>query len=137
VNTENAESNGQLTPRQQALIASLLCHGELKKAAQAVNVPYRSAKRWAQLPHFKAALTQARDEGLAGAHRLLSDCAVKAADVLRSLLHSESERTRLRAAVEVLKRLEAAGLAEVQQKLQDLEDAVQGKPPAPRPWQAD
>jgi hypothetical protein len=129
-------TNGQtpeLSAKQNRLLLAMLACGEVKIAAQAASVSYPTAKRWAREEHFRAALRAAQQECLAAAQRLLSDSALRAATVLRDLLGSESERTRLRASVEVLRRLENVGLEELSQKLEALEAREKGEPPL-RPW---
>lgn len=92
-----------LSPTQtQAL--HLLASGKTNgQAAKAVGVRPETIGRWRKLPQFDDALKAAADPGLNDADSNLVFLKWKAYDTLSSLLESDDETVRLRAASEIYK----------------------------------
>jgi hypothetical protein len=51
------DSQGELSPKQHALLAAILAGKSIKDAATSVRISERTAYRWAALPAFKSALS--------------------------------------------------------------------------------
>jgi hypothetical protein len=119
--TEPDSPTPELTARQEKAVLALLAAGSAPAAAQVVGVSARTVQRWLRQEHFARAVKEAKREMMEAGRRRLCGSVLEAAATMCRLLHSEDERTRLRAAVEIWKRLDADGLAEVEKRLDELE----------------
>lgn len=132
--TENVrtEKKAKLTPKQSEVVSALLKGGTIGNAAKLVHVSERQIYRWMEKPFFKQALTEAGDEAIASAVRALSDAAISAVLVLRTIMHKEKpyreDNVRVRAANSVLTHaLHWQELAEIERRLAELERALDAK----------
>lgn len=89
----------ELTTKQRAAIAALLCARDAKSAAIACGVAYRTLCRWMELPAFRAALRDAEGEIMGASLRRLTHATAAALDVLEDgMSASTPPALRLRAA---------------------------------------
>lgn len=105
-------------------LAGLVATGKtLKDAAASLDIPLRTATRYASLPEFKKAVAEIRTEITSGIVGKLSSAASKAVDMLLSLLDPENEpKTRLDACKLILSNLgPLSELAELRGRLDALE----------------
>jgi hypothetical protein len=72
------------------------------EAAEAADVGVRTVRRWLTKSAFRRVLNRYRDELVSQAAGRLASHLTRAADTLVSLLSSENETVRLRAATELL-----------------------------------
>lgn len=119
-----------LTTRQRRAITALLSESDAKAAAKAAHVGYRTLCRWlAELPDFRAALTQAEGATIDAAGRRLLNGQDQALDVLTELMTRATKESdkRLAAAAWLDFALRWRELRNVEQRLAELEAAVYGK----------
>lgn len=91
-----------LSARQKLGINALLNNPVIAKASKACGIPTRSLTRWLAIPEFQEALEMERQRLNAEAFDNLKFTLSEAVGVLRELLRSESEATRLRAAQAII-----------------------------------
>ena len=94
----NGNSQGKLTPRQRRAIAALLSERDIKAAAEAAKVGYRTLLRWLDDPDFRAALVQAERDLVDGTTRRLVAGQDKALDVLDNVMDGLKDTDRRQAA---------------------------------------
>lgn len=127
----NGNPGSELSPRQRRAIAALLSEPDVKAAAKAANIGYRTINRWlAELPEFRAALTQAEGATIDAAGRRLLAGQDSALNVLAEIMDNHDNRPgdRMRAAAAWLDfALRWRELRNVEERLADLEAAVYGK----------
>lgn len=91
-------------PRQKRAIAALLAEPNVKAAAASAGVGYRTILRWLEDPIFRAALTQAEDQAIDSAVRLLAGAGADAVATMTAIMADvvNAPGVRLRAAGMVL-----------------------------------
>lgn len=119
--------NGSLTPTQARAVAALLTERDVSAAALAAHVGRRTLDRWLTLPTFRAALTQAQDDALAGVVRRLTALSDQAADALADALDKDQPMVNRLAAARLLfatlpNLLEVHDLAERIAALENVDD---------------
>lgn len=127
-NNGNPEKS-TLTPTQRRAIVCLLTERDVKAAAQAAGVGYRTLMRWLELPAFRAALLAAEGEAIDQVTRRLVQLAEPAVSVLTWAMADKgnSPAVRLRAAQAVLDGLlKLRELRNTEERLAALEDKVFG-----------
>jgi hypothetical protein len=128
----NGNPGSELTTRQRRGIAALLTEPDVKAAAQAAGVGYRTLMRWlAELPEFRAALTQAEGETIDAAGRRLLAGQDSALNVLAEIMDNHDNRPgdrRQAAAAWLDFALRWRELRNVEQRLTELESAVYAQP---------
>jgi hypothetical protein len=126
-----------LSPAQQALLAYLLANPgkSLKQAAEALGIAYRTARRWAALPAFKAAQVAASEqlvEDVFARWRRLGDLA---AETLERNLDAARASDQIKAAMAILferrKRIEEE---EWEQRIKALEGDKGNEQPEEEEW---
>jgi transposase-like protein len=111
-----------LTARQAGAVALLLAGRTYPAVARSVGVGRTTLYRWRQLPAFRQALLAGQRGMFASAVARLSGLTDGAIDQLSRLLRSEDERVVLAACVAVLKGAEGHVLADLEQRLAELEE---------------
>lgn len=121
-------TNGELTARQQRMIAALLSEATQDAALKSAGVGFTTLKRWRAEPAFVDALSAARRELFAdGYARLLGEQARNLEELARLRDDGESESTRLRAAIaleqSLVKRHELLTLGDLERRIAQLEQS--------------
>ncbi len=118
-----AKSGSELTPRQRRALEALLVCPDVKAAAQAAGVGYRTLRGWLKQPAFQQALQEAEQDALAALQRRLVALGLQAGAVLEEAMQPlEKTPYRLRAADLVLGNLlRLRELLGLEQRLSDLE----------------
>ena len=121
-------TNGELTARQQRMIAALLSEATQDAALKSAGVGFTTLKRWRAEPAFVDALSAARRELFAdGYARLLGEQARNLEELARLRDDGESESTRLRAAIaleqSLVKRHELLTLGDLERRIAHLEQS--------------
>jgi hypothetical protein len=122
--------NGQvrdLTAVQHRAISVLLATGSTAKAAEAAGRSERTLRRWRELPEFMEALRDAGRRNADEARSHLLAAQLEAVQALRQALRTGSPAVKVRAARALLELgLKVAG-DDVDERLQRLEEAWQGR----------
>ena len=121
-------TNGELTARQQRMIAALLSEATQDAALKSAGVGFTTLKRWRAEPAFVDALSAARRELFAdGYARLLGEQARNLDELARLRDDGENENTRLRAAIaleqSLVKRHELLTLGDLERRIAQLEQS--------------
>lgn len=121
-------TNGELTARQQRMIAALLSEPTQDAALKAAGVGFTTLARWRREPSFVDALDTARRELFAdGYARLQSEQSRNLDELARLRDDGDNENTRLRAAIaleqSLVKRYELLNLADLERRIAQLEAA--------------
>ena len=113
--------------RNSEIVAALLASGKsVVDAASQAKVGERTIHRWLDDPAFRAHVADLRGSIIATALGRLADGMSEAAEVLRELLHSESETIKLRAAAEILKAgSDLRRTVEQDQEIEELKGAIE------------
>jgi len=119
-------TNGELTARQQRMIAALLSEATQDAALKSAGVGFTTLKRWRAEPAFVDALSAARRELFAdGYARLLGEQSRNLDELARLRDDGENENTRLRAAIaleqSLVKRHELLTLGDLERRIAALE----------------
>jgi len=125
----------RLSPREQRLVMALLRGDTMTMAAARAGVSIPTAKRWRKRPAVQQALEAAQEESLRELSRLLAACDRDAVATLGQLMRDEATppATRRASANQLIqRRLQVAVLADLERRLQVLEDST-GEPDAD-PW---
>lgn len=93
-----AETTKRLTVRQKKTIAAILSAASYEDAISAAGVCRVTFYSYLKMPHFKAELDRRLNELTDAALGRIKTAAGEAVEILRTLLKSESENVRLRAA---------------------------------------
>lgn len=119
---------GRARDIDELLIAALAIGSTIAEAAAGVSP--RTMHRRLQNPDFKARVAALQREITASATGTLADSMVTAARMLRQLLNSPSESVQLRAAVAILELgYRAVVLANIEERIRQLEGKLNGRPP--------
>ena len=114
-----------LTPKQRRAIASILTTRNYEEAMTAARVSRQTFYNWLKQPHFKAELDRQLNDFTAAALDRLKSAAGDAVDTLRTLLNSESENVKLRAAQSIVDYvIKARELGDISARLDELERVV-------------
>ncbi len=121
-------TNGELTARQQRMIAALLSEATQDAALKSAGVGFTTLKRWRAEPAFVDALSAARRELFAdGYARLLGEQSRNLDELARLRDDGENENTRLRAAIaleqSLVKRHELLTLGDLERRIAQLEQS--------------
>ena len=121
-------TNGELTARQQRMIAALLSEATQDAALKSAGVGFTALKRWRAEPAFVDALSAARRELFAdGYARLLGEQSRNLDELARLRDDGENENTRLRAAIaleqSLVKRHELLTLGDLERRIAQLEQS--------------
>lgn len=121
-------TNGELTARQQRMIAALLSEATQDAALKSAGVGFTTLKRWRAEPAFVDALSAARRELFAdGYARLLGEQSRNLDELARLRDDGENENTRLRAAIaleqSLVKRHELLTLGDLERRIAHLEQS--------------
>lgn len=117
-----------LTFRQRAILPLLVSGETIEEACRVASVNRTTFYRWMRQPHFKDALTSARDEAFVGAMARLKSTLTQAADTLVSLLQSNDENIKLRTADRVVTHaLRISEIEDLQKRLEELERRLGGR----------
>ena len=117
--------NGKLTPKQEHAISTLLVERNVKAAATAAGVGYRTLRGWLDLPHFARALRDAQAQVVGDALRKLADVMGRSVDVLSNLIADDDPATKLAAIRIVMSAWPALKQAEdFERRLSALEQAT-------------
>lgn len=101
-----AKSGQVLTARQQRAIDALLTSKDVKAAAAAAGVGYKTLRRWLELPPFRAALREAVTALTDQTIRRLADLASTAVETLSTAMTSaDKDSVKVSAANAVLTHL--------------------------------
>lgn len=92
-----------LSPKQTSGLQMMLSGASNGAIAKALSIRPETASRWRSLPQFKDALAAAKDPDLTAEGPNIAFIKWRSYDVLISLLESDREDIRLRAASEVFK----------------------------------
>jgi len=92
----------ELSLRQKQVLPYVLTNNHIRTAAKKSGISEKQIYVWLQEPGFRAELDAKRDEMFSNSMKMLKASAEESVLVLQALLKSESERTRLTAAREVL-----------------------------------
>lgn len=119
-------TNGELTARQQRMIAELLAQPTQDAALKAAGVGFTTLKRWRAEPAFVQALDTARRELFqSGYDALLSYQTTNLATLAGLRDGADNENTRLRAAValeqSLVRRFELLTLGDLERRITALE----------------
>lgn len=120
---------GGLTTRQKRAIVALLAERDVKAAAQACGIGYRTLCRWLDDSAFRAELTGAEGEAIDAATRRLLQLQDPAIDTISATMDDQANpaAVRLRAAQIALETLlKLRELRNLEQRLAELEAAVYG-----------
>jgi len=126
----NDTTEAKLTPKQETLITALLTPLSITASAKVAGISEPTARRWLKLPHFQAAYKKAQkalfDQALTGL-MLKVDKAIETLD--RNMSGEDTPAsTQVRAAQIVLEQaITVYKTAELEEKLKELEDIVQGR----------
>ncbi len=108
--------------KRAALVLALARGLTVRQAAQEAGVGERTTHRRLDDPEFRRRVSAVRGELMERACGRLSDAATKAVDVLRELLDSDADTTRLAAARTILQQTVALRTAaELEQRIARLE----------------
>jgi hypothetical protein len=123
------QKKANLSPKQLSAVKQLLRGGSIGEAAELGGVTVRQLHRWMQLPEFKDALASAGSEAMSSAKRALSDAAIEAVGVLRTIMNDSKCRredaVRVRAASAVLSHaLRWEEFSQVNDRITQLEEEV-------------
>lgn len=124
-----ANSGANLTPRQRRAIAALLTERDIKTAALAAGVGYRSLIRWLDDPLFRAELAGAEGATIDAATRRLLALQAPAIDTIEQTMSDPANTAwlKLKAAQAIVDySIKLRELRNVEQRLADLETAVYG-----------
>ena len=121
-------TNGELTARQQRMIAALLSEATQDAALKSAGVGFTTLKRWRAEPAFVDALSAARSTLFSdGYARLLGEQARNLDELARLRDDGENENTRLRAAIaleqSLVKRHELLTLGDLERRIAQLEQS--------------
>ena len=121
-------TNGELTARQQRMIAALLSEPTQDAALKAAGVGFTTLKRWRTEPAFVDALAEARRELFSdGYARLLGEQSKNLDELARLRDAGENENTRLRAAIaleqSLVRRYELLSLSDLERRIAQLEQS--------------
>ena len=121
-------TNGELTARQQRMIAALLSEATQDAALKSAGVGFTTLKRWRAEPAFVDALSAARRELFAdGYARLLGEQSRNLDELARLRDDGENENTRLRAAIaleqSLVRRYELLSLSDLERRIAQLEQS--------------
>jgi hypothetical protein len=119
----SGSKRGNHDGRQQAVALGLAAGLTVKAAAAQAKVAYRTARLWLDEDEdFQALVHRFRSEVLEMAMSRLTAATTKAAKVLKGLLESKDEKTRLNAATRILElSMSMRGTLSIEQRLQALE----------------
>ncbi|HZA21188.1 MAG TPA: hypothetical protein VFA32_01030 [Dehalococcoidia bacterium] len=116
-----------LNPTQQRAILALLSSPSIRSAAAAVDVDYKTLRRWLADPLFQEAFKQARREAYDQTIAFLQSVSNQAAAKLEQLLETEHPGTQLKAAVAILEfATRGIELKEIEERVEALAALVQG-----------
>ena len=114
-----------LTPKQRRAIAAILTTRNYEEAMTAARVSRQTFYNWMKQPHFKAELDRQLNELTDVAFNQLKGAAGDAVQTLRTLLNSESENVKLRAAQDIIDyTIKARELGDISARLDELERLV-------------
>lgn len=118
-----------LSLRQARFLAALLTHDSIAAAAQASGIAATTAHAWLKLKHFEGEYARARKQIV---HHALVQVQCRTQDavgVLLTLLHSDTDSTRVYAAKTILDlALRAITFDDHEQRLAALEDEPHASP---------
>jgi hypothetical protein len=120
-----------LSGRQLRLVEGMAACRTLRAACRALGIPERTARRWRRAPEFQAALAAACRERAREGDAAAVAAYPQAVRTMYTLLRSESELTRLRAAAALMRHKQgvldgqdlAAKVAVVEARLKELKGA--------------
>jgi hypothetical protein len=122
--------SGNRRNRQEALALALAAGGSIRAAAAKAKVAERTARYWLAEDGFRARVEQLRAAMIERSLGIMANTTTKAAAVLRKLLESKCEKTRLAAAKEILTlTLAVRQSVTMESRLQALEAKMRGKKP--------
>jgi hypothetical protein len=119
------EPGGKLKARQQAAVGAILSSRTLAEASANSGVSTATLKRWQAQPAFREALEQGSRDLLSSAITHMLRASSRAAETLVSLLESEQEGIRLRAALGLFDRVtEMVAYLDLEARLQSVEEQL-------------
>ncbi len=116
-----------MTPRKRRAIAALLSERDIKAAALAAKVGYRTLLRWLDDPSYRGALVNAERDLLDSATRRLVNGQNDALDVLEDVMKAFKDTDRRQAAQAWLDYVLKYKNLDVEKRLLELEAVVYGK----------
>jgi len=118
----------RLTTRQRKVISAIIAARSYEEAIPAAGVCRQTFYSYLKRPHVKAELDRQLNELTDGAFTRLKTASGEAVETLRTLLHSESENVRLRAAQAIVDYIiKARELNEIENRLDAIEAYIAGK----------
>ena len=121
--------DGKQRKRAKLIAALALARGlKVSEAAAQASVSERSVYRWLRLPNFAHHVARLRGDMIRAAAGKLADSMAEAADVLRANLTDPEAAVRHRAAAEIVRSaIKVVELAELQRRLEELEQRIGGE----------
>jgi len=117
----------RLTTRQRKVIAAIIAAPSYEDAIQAAGVCRQTFYSYLRQDHFKTELNRRLNELTDGAFTRLKTASGEAVETLRTLLKSESENVRLRAAQAIVDYvIKARELNEIETRLDAIEAHIDG-----------
>jgi len=117
----------RLTTRQRKVIAAIIAAPSYEDAIQAAGVCRQTFYSYLRQDHFKTELNRQLNELTDGAFTRLKTASGEAVETLRTLLKSESENVRLRAAQAIVDYvIKARELNEIETRLDAIEAHIDG-----------
>lgn len=115
----------RLTPKQENAVLELINSPTCTKAEICVKlgISEKTIYNWLRLPQFQERLAEARENIRRDAFNSLKQALNESVEVLRQLLHSENETTKLKSALSIISfNLQVIETEEVQKRLSKLEE---------------
>jgi len=117
----------RLTTRQRKAISAIISARSYEDAIQAAGVCRQTFYSYLRQDHFKTELNRQLNELTDGAFTRLKTASGEAVETLRTLLNSESENVRLRAAQAIVDYvIKAREIEDIEKRLDAIETAIDG-----------